>query len=317
MPTEVSIVYSTDLGQAESSSTTDSAWIEWSMSGAGAAYYTGSPPGTLTVGSSIFNIALARTGGDPANGDYIVDLDVILRYNNDGTEFILDHVIYTLTVHVGGASTEKSTAAGSISNGSISAGSVTDDLDGAGAIPPTTPTLTLAQVGGTLAFGDDIDLTVTLTGSDHTIWVDPSDPIIVSEDADFVNGLNYEWPSTALTSSTEVETGTTTSVEITLKSLPVRVFDWGTVYVQLTVHHRDISARRRALRRRRGLQQEEDDGSSNTQDIVTDGQQQQSTDRIFAKVTFHSDDSGGMAVSSLVLVSSTTAMAAGAALFMI
>ena len=305
MPTSVSIDYVSDFGTAQTSSTTDETWLEWSMV-AGDTYYSGSPPGTLSVDSSSqFTISLTRSGTDPTVGDYTVTLKVKLNYNNGGTEFLMDEVDYSFNVNVAGvaSTTDISTPSAANTNGNFNYADVTEDTTGNGQVVSAIPgNLELAQVGGTASFGEDITIQATTSTPGYTIWIDATENILASDDLTF-DGSDYEWPNDAVTSSVSSETGITNSVDITLKSVPAEVFNYGSVYVQLTVHFRDASNDSR-----RSLRSLDEDGSS-LQSLNEDSIQ------VTALVAFDSGNGSGATIDIIsILPASVAAVTAGVVL---
>lgn len=327
MPTTITIDYVSDFGQAETATSQGKAWLEWSMIN-GDTYYEATP-GTLTVQSATqFTLTLARSGVDPTGvGDYMIGIKVKLWYNNGGQEFQMDEVDYTFIVNIAGApgSTLVHTTTGATTSGSFSVPTVEETDVGIGEITSPTPTITLAQTGSNVAFGTDIVLEATTGSSSHTLWVDPTENIIASANLNFADELDYEWPNTAVTSSVSADSSptTTTTVTVNLKSIPVAIFELGTIYVQLTVHFRDNSNDARRTRRfLRGLEDgsifrdvgtRTGDDSTGSQE-TTGNEMEDGSARFVAKVTFATDDSGSTIVSSFMVVSATTALAAGAAL---
>lgn len=306
MPTDISIQYISDFGQAVTSSASGKVWVEWSMTN-GNAYYTGSPPGALTVDSTTqFSIALTRSGAAPVVGDYAIVLNIKLWYHTAETDFKMDEVDYTFNVNIAGAasSTIVSTGSGATTGGSFNAPSITENSVGNGSVVSAAPSISLAQSGSNVAVGSDVILLATTASGTHTLWVVPTDPVIASGDTTF-DESDYEWPNPAVASDVTSETGTQSTVTIHLKSVPVEVFDLQTIYIRLTVHYRDIShdfGTRRALRR--SLE------GGHTAVLAREG----GAVDIVGKVTFgRAVDSGSVATSVFTIIS-TTAVGAGAAL---
>ena len=299
MPTSVTIQYVSDLGDAETAQATNKLYLEWSMT-SGNTYYTGGPPpGTLTVDSSTaFTIALTRSGTNPVVGDYDVILDVKLKYDNAGTVVTMDNVIYTFAVNVqgtaGSSQLDSTSAAGTV--GGFTAGEKTDETEGDGQIVSPTPPLTLAQEGGSSGFGADVVVRVATTNTNYAIWVVGSETVTAGDQSDFL-GTNYNWPAAAVTSTVEAESGFNQSVDITLSSVPVLVYDWGTVYIRLTCHYRDAS-NDKARRGLRSLQDGEPLGEGSAQ--------------VEGVITFDSNNSASFQITSIKFL--TGVAATGAAL---
>jgi hypothetical protein len=278
MPTSITFGYDSDFGQAETSSTNDKPFITWSMTGGNTFYTAGSSPGSLTVDSPTqFTIVLDRSSEIPSVADYTIEFTVNLMFNNQGTEVTMDEHVYRFDVNVAGlaSSVVVSTASGLL-------------------LVPSEP-----QV----AYGDDIVLQATIVADQKmsSIWVDDSEPIVVSSD-----GSDYIWPSNAVMSSVTSATSTSsTTVDIMLTNVPDSVFELGSVDVQIPVHYKDTSSNDLLVRRSlRGLKH---DGEVHTTTL-------------HAKVQFASDTttirstSSGSAVSFVAF--STTVMA-GAVLFFV
>ena len=228
----------------------------------------------------------------------------------------MDEVSYTFKVNVAGtaSSVEVSTANGdgASSAGSFQAGAQEEDEISAGGVVSQKPgSLIISQLGSGIPFGADIVLQASVEGTTDTLWVDTDEDIIASQDSlSFTDPEDYEWPNAAVSADITTETAITTLVTIHLKSVPVYIFDWGVIYVRLTVHFRDVRNDMPTRRVLRGLQQQ-DVGSIPQEEATAAG----AADMI-AKVTFATDDSGCVTVSSFMIVSSTT-LAAGAAAFLL
>jgi hypothetical protein len=307
MPLTATIQYTSDFGEALNLNTADKAWLETNVAigGTGSGFYTGTPS-VVVNSATVFTVTLPRIGGVPTVGDYTVVLTVQLNYNNEGTNVKMDEVVYTFDVNVAGTASSAVviSASGATTVGGFTAGTITDETIGNGNVVSATPTLALAQSGSNIAFGADLVVQATVVGTTHTIWVDSAEAITV-DSLDSVDSANkYEWPNAAASSSQASELTGVHLVTVTLKSVPVEVFNWATAYVKLTIHFRDESNDYpgRALRR---LQ---DDASTKELTGLQEG-----IAELVAEVTFVTDESGSVTATFMIL---STTVIAGAALLL-
>jgi hypothetical protein len=227
MPLSITFGYDSDFGLAETSSLNNALFISWSMVGGNEFYAEADPaPGTLSIDSaSEFTIDLDRSSTMPNVGTYSIELNVVLSYTNEGTDFVMDTIGYRFPVNVVGAagSTVVSTGPGGIQFG------------------PTDPTVEYGEdIVLRATFEDTTNVRRSLRGlvnadeeEEHgSIWVDYTEPIIVSSST---GGFDYIWPADAVSATSDTSGTGTTTLEIVLKQVPDDVFDLGSVFVKLPV----------------------------------------------------------------------------------
>jgi hypothetical protein len=196
MPTSITIGYlSEEFGQAETSSSNEKAFITWNMTG-GNEFYTGSPPGTLSVDStSQFTIDLDRSNLLPEVADYTIELTAVLSYtNNRGSEFMMDMVVYKFDVNVAGlaSSATVSTTSGSVilepTDSSVSYG---EDIVLVAIIDDNALNVR-RSLRGLNTNGGEAEETLQEFG---IIWVDDMEPVIASSTDTRIIGFDYVWPN--------------------------------------------------------------------------------------------------------------------------
>lgn len=324
MPLEVTVAYLSDFGTALGSAGNGNLWVdvEIALEGTGAtAHYTAPNPQLKTApGATSFVVDLKRNGVTPAVGAYTVIVSAKLKYQNGAVDpddvVVMDFVKYTFNVNVAGgeSSSTVDSSAGSTS-GSFTNGGATDEETSTGSVGSVFPPegITLVQSSTNTALDADLVITASVTGGDaaagaYTMWIDPTEAISMDTAATFATADLYEWPDWAASSDQSTQIADNADVAVTLTSIPVKFYNAGSVFVQLTVHFRDQSAGADpdAIRARRALRALQDSEGST-------GLAGGSTEMV-AQIQFGSDDSGATIISSFMVVSATAL--SGAALFL-
>jgi hypothetical protein len=274
-------------------------------------YYSGVPvvASDPAITATQFQVDFDRTANLPPTGDYTILMAVRLEYNNNGDIVVMDAAEYTFTVNVAGS--ESSAVYNSGSGSSVTGGYTNADVaeteTASGTVVSAPPaSLDVGHTSGGANLQDDIVLTAQITGddiADFTLWLETGDQVRMDSSVLFTTDP-YVWPAAAMVieAGKDAEVSGTSSVTLTLKSVPVYLYNSGTVFVEMTVHYRDesndLGARRalRALQGTGGVPLEE--GSAN----------------MVAQVTFGSDGSGATIITSFMVVSATAL--SGAALFL-
>ena len=258
LPTSVPISFDSDFPIDQTTKSEGHMWVEWTLTenAPGDLYnainqdndvaYTSLAAGT----NNLMTFTLAPSGTPPPVGVTTITLGVTIKYKNTATLTMNMHqknFVITLTVTGSAATQELSTADGSTTTTyTVQQG---DDTNAGGVVSPLPASgLTLTQAGGGAAVGWGSPIIVE-AGTDDTnykLWLDTSVNVEVYNAASG-GDLLYVWPAALVDAPTE-EASASNNLSVTLNSVPVTLYNAGTVFVFLTIKFRDTEGGRRVLR---------------------------------------------------------------------
>lgn len=255
LPTSIPISFDSDFPIDQPGKTLGSAWVEWTLTeNSGATLYNAinqdsnvAFTSTAAGPGNVMTFTLSPTGTPPPVGVTLVTLDVTIKYKNAAATMNMHQKLFKITITVVG-----STATQALSTGQGSSTTTYTVQQGTGTAtggvltPLPNVGLTLVQSGTAVAWGSPIIVQTSTTDANYKLWLDTSQTIEVY-DAATAGNLLYVWPSALITAPT-LEGAASNSLAITLNSVPVTLYNKGTVYIFLKIKFRDTEGGRRVLR---------------------------------------------------------------------
>jgi hypothetical protein len=257
----IPVSFDTDFDVDQSNKAVGYTYIEWTLTedSGYSLYNTVDQVNNLSFDSTSKGTGRVATftvnptsGNTPAVGStFVVTLGVTLKYVNTANLSLVMHSnIFTITLSIVGGENTQEVASTSTSTTAFSPATI-DQPKSSLVATPAPPGLVLLPNGGSVAYPSPIVVVANANDATVNLWLDDTGSVEIRDGAEVTDTLLYVWPKSMVSATATTETPNTSSITITLHSVPVTLYNQGTIYVFLTVKFRDTEGDRRALR---GLQ---------------------------------------------------------------
>jgi hypothetical protein len=280
LPTSVDVGFQTDFTIDQVGKQVGDVYVAWTLSetGTGDLYSPISQDSDITLDSTnpasatTITFTLTPSGTSPSVETFDVILDASLMYVNTNDYTVeMFRQQYKITVTVTSvdpiATNPPSLATPAVIPSNVYSPGTTDTTKVASVLSPVPQNLNLVASGAPFAHPHPIVVMASTTDTNYKVWHASATSILIRDGSSPTSMLLYEWPAGLVSATSTAESGSTSSVTVTLNDVPTAIYNQGTIYIHLTVKFRDVHGGRRGLRR---LERMEDGITTKTMVIPVD-----------------------------------------------